>query len=37
MEETLATLKIEEVDLIKRLEIISSRIPDKIHKVKGYI
>ena len=37
MEETLATLKMEEVDLINRPEIISSQILDKILKVKGYI
>ena len=37
MEETLASRKMEEIDLIKCLEIISSKIPDRILKLKGYI
>ena len=37
MEETLAFRKMEEIDLINCLERISSRIPNKILKIKGYI
>ena len=37
MEETLASPKIEEIDLINRFEKISSKKPHKILKIKGYI
>ena len=37
MEETLASPKIEEIDLINRFEKISSQKPDKILKIKEYI
>ena len=37
MEETLAFPKMEEIDLINCLERISSRMPNKILKIKGYI
>ena len=37
MEETLASPKMEEIDLINRFEKISSEKPDKILKIKGYI
>ena len=36
MEETLAFPKMEEIDLINCLERISSRMPNKILKIKGY-
>ena len=37
MEETLAFPKMAEIDLINNLEKISSRIPDRILKLEGYI
>ena len=37
MEETLASLKMEEVDLLINLEKISSGIPNRILKVQGYL
>tara|TARA_B100000925_G_scaffold70284_1_gene48705 strand:- start:211 stop:546 length:336 start_codon:yes stop_codon:yes gene_type:complete len=37
MEETLASLTMAEIDLIKNLEKISSEIPNRILKVQGYI
>ena len=37
MEETHASPKMEEIDLIKCLERISSKIPDRILKLQGYI
>ena len=37
MEETRASPKMEETDLIKCLERISSKIPDKLLKLRGYI
>jgi len=37
MEETLASLKMEEIDLINSLEKISSEIPDRILKLEGFI
>ena len=37
MEETLASPKIEEIDLINRFKKISSKKPHKILKIKGYI
>ena len=37
MEETLASRKMEEIDLINCLERISSNIPNRIIKVEGYI
>ena len=37
MEETLASPKMEEIDLINRLEKISSEIPNRILKLEGYI
>ena len=37
MEETLASRTMAEIDLIKNLEKISSEIPDRILKIKGYI
>ena len=37
MEETLASRTMEEIDLIKKLEKISSEIPNRILKIKGYI
>ena len=37
MEETLASLKMAEIDLIKNLEKISSVIPNRILKVEGFI
>ena len=37
MEETLASLKMAEIDLIKYLEKISIGIPNRILKVEGYI
>ena len=37
MEETLAFLKMEEIDLINCLEKISSEIPQRILKLEGYI
>ena len=37
MEETHASPKMEETDLIKCLERISSKIPDRILKLRGYI
>ena len=37
MEETLASLKMAEIDLIKNLEKISSEIPDRILKLQGSI
>ena len=37
MEETHASLKMEEIDLVKCLERISSKIPDRILKLQGYI
>ena len=36
MEETLASPKMEEFDLIKNLEKISSEIPDKLLKLKRF-
>ena len=37
MEETLASLKMEEIDLLNNLEKISSLIPNRILKLEGYI
>ena len=37
MEETLATLKMEDIDLINFLKKISSKIPNRILKIDGYI
>ena len=37
MEETLASPKMAEVDLINNLEIISSQIPNRILKLEGFI
>ena len=37
MEETLASPKMEEIDLINSLERISSKIPNRILKIEGYI
>ena len=37
MEEILASPKMEEIDLINSLERISSRIPNRILKLEGYI
>ena len=37
MEETLAFLKMEEIDLINCLEKISSFIPNRVLKIEGYI
>ncbi len=37
MEETLAFLKMEEIDLINCLEKISSEIPNRVLKLEGYI
>ena len=37
MEETLASLKMEEIDLLNNLEKISSFLPDRILKVDGFI
>ena len=37
MEETLASLKTTEIDLIKNLEKISSLIPNRILKLEGFI
>ena len=37
MEETLASQKMAKIDLIKSLEKISSEIPDRIHKLGGFI
>ena len=37
MEETLASLKMAEIDLINNLEKISSRVPNRILKLEGYI
>ena len=37
MEGTHASLKMEETDLLKSLETISSKIPDRILKLQGYI
>ena len=37
MEETLATQKMAEINLINNLEIISSKIPKRILKLEGYI
>jgi len=37
MEETLASLKMAEIDLINNLEKISSAIPHRILKIEGYI
>ena len=37
MEETLASLKMAEIDLINNLEKISSKIPNRILKLEGYI
>ena len=37
MEETLASPKMAEIDLIKNLEKISSEIPNRILKLEGYI
>ena len=37
MEETLAFPKMEEIDLIKNLEKISSKIPNRLLKLEGYI
>jgi len=37
MEETLASQKMEEIDLIKNLEKISFEIPNRILKIQGYI
>ena len=36
MEETLASRKMAEIDLIKNLETISSEIPNRILKIQGY-
>ena len=37
MEETLASLKMKEIDLLNNLEKISSLIPNRVLKVEGYI
>ena len=37
MEETLASLKMKEIDLLNKLEKISSFIPDRILKIEGCI
>ena len=37
MEDTLASPKMDEIDLIKNLEKISSEIPNRILKLEGYI
>ena len=37
MEETLASLKMKEIDLLNKLEKISSSIPNRILKVEGFI
>ena len=37
MEETLAFLKMKEIDLLNKLEKISSSIPNRILKVEGFI
>ena len=37
MEETLASQKMAEIDLIKNLEKISSEIPNRILKIQGFI
>jgi len=37
MEETLASPKIEEIDLLNNLEKISSGIPNRILKLEGYV
>ncbi len=37
MEETLASQKMEKIDLINFLERISSKIPNRIIKIEGYI
>ena len=37
MEETLASLKMAEIDLINNLEKISSKIPNRILKLEGFI
>jgi len=37
MEETLASQKMAKIDLINRLEKISSEIPDKVLKIEGFI
>ena len=37
MEETLASPRMEEIDLIHSLERISSKIPNRILKLEGYI
>ena len=37
MEETLASLKMAEIDLINILENISSKIPNRILKIEGFI
>ena len=37
MEETLSSPKMKEIDLLNKLEKISSFIPDRILKVEGYI
>jgi len=37
MEETLVSMKMAEIDLIKNLEKISSEIPNRILKIEGYI
>ena len=37
MDETLASPKMEEIDLINSLERISSKIPNRILKIEGYI
>ena len=37
MEETLASLKMAEIDLLNNLEKISSMIPNRILKLEGYI
>ena len=37
MEETLASQKVEEIDLINSLEKISSKIPNRILKLEEYI
>ena len=37
MEETLASRKMKEIDLLNKLEKISSSIPNRILKIEGYI
>ena len=37
MEETLASLKMKEIDLLNNLEKISSAIPNRILKIEGFI